>query len=64
MDEAIARNLPAKTGKTFEAWVTLVRNKGLASRKESVAWLMSKHQLGRVTANFIAAEAWGAAADP
>lgn len=59
MGEAIARNLPAKTGRTFDDWVGLVKKQGLASRKERVAWLKSRHQLGTVTANFIAAEAEG-----
>jgi hypothetical protein len=59
MGEAIARNLPEKTGKTFEQWVELTRKAGLASRKERVAWLKSEHELGTVTAMFIAAEAEG-----
>ena len=42
MGEAIARNLPAKTGKTFEAWVALTKKDGPADRKEMVAWLKSK----------------------
>ena len=33
MGEAIAKNLPAKTGRTFEQWVELTRRQGLASRK-------------------------------
>jgi hypothetical protein len=59
MGEAIARNLPAKTGRTFQQWVDLVKKAGLATRPERVKWLKSKHQLGTVTANFIAAEAEG-----
>jgi predicted transport protein len=59
MGEAIARNLPAKTGRTFQQWVDLVKKAGLATRPERVQWLKSKHQLGAVTANFIAAEAEG-----
>ena len=59
MGDAIARNLPAKTGKTFEQWVALARKQKLASRKEVVAWLKSEHKLGTVTAMFLAAEATG-----
>lgn len=59
MGEAIARNLPAKTGRTFKQWVDPVKRAGLATRPERVEWLKSKHQLGPVTASFIAAEAEG-----
>jgi len=59
MGEAIARNLPEKTGKTFDQWVAITRKEGLANRKERIAWLKSEHQLGSVTAMFIAAEAEG-----
>jgi predicted transport protein len=59
MGDAIARNLPAKTGRTFDEWVSIARKQKLASRKEIVAWLKSQHQLGTVTATFIAAEATG-----
>src|SRR4051812_31666840 len=59
MGEAIARNLPAKTGRTFEEWVSLAKKQKPASRAESIAWLKSKHKLGTVTAMFIAAEATG-----
>jgi|ERR1041385_6696010 predicted transport protein len=59
MVEAIARNLPAKTGRTFEQWVALTRKQKPASRGEAVAWLKSQHKLGTVTATFIAADATG-----
>jgi predicted transport protein len=59
MGEAIARNLPAKTGRTFDEWVGIARKQKHASRAEIAAWLKSRHQLGTVTANFIAAEAAG-----
>jgi predicted transport protein len=59
MGDAIAKNLPAKTGRTFEEWVALTREKGLSSRKERIAWLKSEHGLGSVTAMFIAADAEG-----
>src|SRR3954465_1299061 len=59
MGEAIARNLPAKTGRSFEQWVELARKEGPPSRKERIGWLKSEHGLGSVTAMFIAAEAEG-----
>ena len=59
MGEAIARNLPAKTGRTFEEWVELTRRQGFSTRRERVEWLKSKHGLGTVTATFIAADAEG-----
>jgi len=59
MIDAIARNLPAKTGRTYEQWVDLTKKEGPATRKERIAWLKSKHGLGTVTATFIAAEAEG-----
>ncbi len=59
MGEAIARNLPAKTGRTFDQWVELTRREGPAARKERIGWLKSEHGLGSVTAAFIAADAEG-----
>ena len=58
MGDAIARNLPKKTGKTFDQWVAIAREQKL-QRKELAAWLKSQHKLGTVTAMFIAAEATG-----
>src|SRR4051812_37771428 len=59
MGEAIARNLPAKTGRTFEEWVAIARKQKIAARAPLIAWLKSKHELGTVTASFIAAETLG-----
>ena len=59
MGGAIARNLPAKTSRTFDQWVELTRQLGPPARKERIAWLKSEHGLGTVTANFIAADAEG-----
>jgi hypothetical protein len=59
MGEAIARNLPAKTGRTFEEWVSIAKKEKAGSRAELIARLKSKHKLGTVTAMFIAAEATG-----
>lgn len=59
MGDAIARNLPEKTGRTFEEWVAIARESGLKTRKERIAWLKSEHKLGSVTAMFIASESEG-----
>jgi hypothetical protein len=59
MGEAIARNLPEKTGRTYEQWVALAKKSGPKDRKELVAWLKSEHGLGTVTAKFIAADVSG-----
>src|SRR4051794_28621164 len=59
MGEAIARNLPEKTGRTFAQWVAIAKKSGLTGKRELVAWLKSEHQIGHVTAVFIAAEAMG-----
>ncbi len=57
MGDAIRRNLPAKTGRSFEEWVALLKAEGPATRKECVAWLKQVHGLGTVTAEQIAGEA-------
>jgi hypothetical protein len=59
MGEAIARNLPEKTGKTYEQWVALAKKSGPKDRNQLAAWLKSEHNLGTVTAKFIAADASG-----
>ena len=59
MGEAIARNLPLKTGRTFEEWVQIAHAADLATRQERIEWLKTTHRLGTVTAMFIAAEAEG-----
>jgi predicted transport protein len=59
MGESIARNLPEKTGRTFAQWVALTKKEAFPNRKQAVEWLMATHKLGRVTANFIAADAEG-----
>ena len=59
MIDAITRNLPAKTGKTYEQWVALARKKGPRDKKALTGWLKSEHQLGTVTAHFIASDAVG-----
>jgi hypothetical protein len=57
MRKAIAKNLPAKTGRSFEEWVRLVRTEGPKGRRGKEAWLKREHGLGGATAMFIASEA-------
>jgi hypothetical protein len=59
MIEAIGRNLPAKTGKTYDQWVALAKKKGPKDKKALTEWLKSEHKLGTVTAHFIASDAVG-----
>jgi hypothetical protein len=59
MIDAIRRNLPDKTGRSFDQWVALLKKQRLTDRKEMTEWLKSRHALGTVTAHFIAAEALG-----
>jgi len=57
MRKAIAKNLPAKTGRSFEEWVRLARTEGPEGRRGKEAWLKREHDLGGATAMFIASEA-------
>jgi hypothetical protein len=59
MIEALTRNLPAKTGRTFDQWVTLAKKKGPKDRKALTGWLKTEHGLGTVTAHFISGDAVG-----
>ena len=60
MGDAIIRNLPAKTGKSLEEWLTLIRSQGLETEKDAVAWMTQVHGVGSVTARMVAWEAFGA----
>ena len=57
MRKAIAKNLPARTGRGFDEWVRLTRAEGPAGRRGKEAWLKSEHGLGGATAMFIASAA-------
>ena len=54
MREAIARNLPEKTGRSLEEWVELVRAQGPEARKDRVAWLKQEYKLGHGQASTVA----------
>ena len=51
--KAIIDNLPQKTGRPIEEWVSLVKGSGLAGDKERVAWLKREHSLGGTTASIV-----------
>ena len=57
VDEAVRkqeRNIEARTGRPFEAWVELARSSGKARHAEIVAWLKSEHGFGYGDANLVA----------
>lgn len=57
VDDAVASmiaNLEAKTGKSLDAWVKLVRAEKLEKHGERVAFLKSRHGLGHGYANLVA----------
>ena len=51
--KAVIANLPAKTGKSIEEWVSLVKKDAPAGTKERREWLKKRHQLGGTTASMI-----------
>lgn len=62
MMRAVIANLPAKTGRSFDEWVTLIREQAIAGRGmskngEVVTWLKREYGLGHSTAFILAAEA-------
>ncbi len=60
MMAAIIRNLPQKTGKDIQEWMTIARSDAvgrLASRKEKIAYLQREYGLGHGQAQTILWEA-------
>jgi hypothetical protein len=55
-------DLPAKTGRTLEEWVALIRKEGPADIKARRAWLKQEHGLGTNTAWWLADRAEGTGA--
>jgi len=53
------RELPAKTGRSLEEWIELVKKSGPAGEKERRGWLKEEHKLGTNSATFIAERAEG-----
>ena len=50
-------NMPEKTGKTLDAWLTIVAKAKLAKHGEIVAMLKSEHGMGHGFANLVAHKA-------
>jgi hypothetical protein len=67
-EQAYRDNLAARTGKTLEQWVALAKKQKLATVRERIEWLKSKHALTTDYARWVAEECDGgtgaAAYDP
>ncbi|MGF1645525.1 MAG: DUF4287 domain-containing protein [Kineosporiaceae bacterium] len=59
MGEAIARNLPARTGRSLDEWLAVLDAEGPATPGERVRWLEHQHGLGRITAQTVVGHAPG-----
>jgi len=55
--QGMIANLPAKTGKTLEEWVAILRAQGPAEQKQWADWLKATHGLGHFQARLVATEA-------
>ncbi|MHB0858738.1 MAG: DUF5655 domain-containing protein [Anaerolineae bacterium] len=53
MRAAIIRNLPDKTGRSLEAWVSVLQAEGPSARQERIAWLKQVHHLGHFQAQMV-----------
>jgi predicted transport protein len=54
MLNAIEKNLPARTGKTLDQWVEILKGSGVEGFKPQVDWLRKSHGLGGSTAYLVA----------
>ena len=59
MLESMKKGLAAKTGKSLEHWVKLVKSSGLEKHGEQVKMLKGEHGLGHGHANFVCQAAKG-----
>jgi len=59
MKAAMIAGLKAKTGKSLDEWLPILRSSGLAKHKEFVTLLKTKHGLTHGFANMIALQALG-----
>ena len=55
--QAIVDNMPDKTGKSLDQWLTLAKKKKFESEKDCREWLKKEHKLGGTTAGLVA-EVW------
>lgn len=46
--------MPEKTGRSLEEWITLTKKSGPTTEKERIEWLKKEHNLGTNSANWIA----------
>ena len=56
-------DLPARTGRSLDEWIALVKKSGSASEKERREWLKKEHKLGTNSAICIAERAEGKGAE-
>jgi hypothetical protein len=56
MWQAIMRNLPEKTGKTYEEWKEVILKQGPGSTRDRIKWLKEVHGLGHYQAKFVVRE--------
>lgn len=55
--QAIVANLPDKTGRSLDQWLSLMKKEGPKEEAEQVKWLKAKYGLGGTTAGLIAERA-------
>src|SRR5438128_4996562 len=54
MVATVKANMPEKTGKTFEQWVTIAKAEGPSTAKECYAWLKKQYGLPHLSAQIVA----------
>jgi hypothetical protein len=52
-EQAIIANLPSKTGRTLEEWISVVQHSGLAGKKEQLQLLKQEYGVGHFQAQLI-----------
>jgi len=63
MVQKAIQDLPAKTGRSLEEWVKLIKKSGPKTEKERREWLKSEHRLGTNYAGWLAERAEGKGED-
>jgi len=53
MENAIIKNLPEKTGKSLNEWLTILLEENLSNKKEMKSCLKEKHKIGHFQAQTI-----------
>src|SRR5581483_10696978 len=62
VQRAIAK-LPAKTGRTLEEWIALIKKRGVSDIRATRDWLKREHKLGTNYATWLAERAAGKSED-